>query len=86
MTNVSLSRSYDLTPCTSQKSFYGKAKVHIYADGTKLLQSYDTIVLRVYPDGRMVRSWSGWSATTGKHIRSFCGLNKAGYLALPYEW
>jgi len=29
--------------------------------------------------------WGGWSNTTGKHIKAFCGLNKAGFMGLEHE-
>lgn len=76
---------YELTPTTSQKSFYGKAKVIVSSDGTQSLKSYETIVLKRKPDGELVRTWQGWSATTGKHIAAFAGINKKQYLALPLE-
>lgn len=76
---------YELKPVTRQKSFYGKAKVIILDDGTQLLKSYETIVLKRKPDGELVRTWQGWSATTGKHIAAFAGINKKEYLALPLE-
>ena len=78
-------RIYELKPVTRQKSFYGKAKVIVLDDGTQLLKSYDTIVLKRKPDGKLARTWQGWSATTGKHIASFAGINKKEYLALPLE-
>lgn len=76
---------YELKPVTRQKSFYGKAKVIILDDGTQLLKSYETIVLKRKPDGELVRTWQGWSATTGKHIAAFAGINKKEYLALQLE-
>lgn len=76
---------YELKPTTNQKSFYGKAKVIVLSDGTQLLKSYETIVLKRKPDGELVRTWLGWSATTGKHIAAFAGINKKQYLSLPLE-
>ena len=76
---------YELKPTTRQKSFYGKAKVIVSDDGTRLLKSYDTIVIKRKPDGELVRTWQSWSATTGKHIAAFAGINKKEYLALPLE-
>lgn len=81
---------YDL-PAPDAKSFYGKAKVYHFDDGTRVLKSYDTDVLRVDPDGtphRLDSLWArqtGWSATTGRHVKAFCGLKKAAFLALPLE-
>lgn len=77
-------QSYELTPATSQKSFYGKANVLELADGTKVLRSYSTIVALIDKDGNKFRTWRGWSATTGKHLKSFMGVNKAEYLSLPF--
>lgn len=76
---------YDLLPHTSQKSYYGKAIVWEMADGSKVLQSYQTRVARITPNGEVIRMWGGWSATTGKHIASFCGLNKKAFMSLPLE-
>jgi hypothetical protein len=76
--------SYELTPVTSQKSFYGKAEVYVLKDGTKILRSYSTYVAGIDKDGNPFRSWWGWSATTGKHIKSFLGVNKKGFEALPF--
>ena len=76
---------YELKSTTNQKSFYGKAQVIVSSDGTQFLKSYETIVLKRKPDGELVRTWDGWSATTGKHIAAFAGINKKQYLALPLE-
>ena len=38
--------------------------------------------MRKYELIPLVRLWDGWSATTGRHIKAFCGLNKAAYMAL----
>ena len=70
-------RFYELIPTDGRKSFYGKAIVKVAEDGSEILQSYDTDVMKRTPDGELVRLWSGWSATTGRHIYAFCGLRKA---------
>lgn len=75
--------STELIPNDRQKSFYGKAKVKTYTDGTRVLQSYKTDVLIIRADGKMFRMWDSWSATTGRHIKAFSGLNKKEYLELP---
>lgn len=75
-------RTYELVPKDSHKSFYRKAYVIELADGTKLLRSYSTLVIKELPSGEYVRLWDGWSATTGRHIKAFSGLNKAEYFAL----
>lgn len=76
---------YELTPRDSRKSFYGKALIIEMNNGDVLLQSYSTIILIKKPDGKLIRTWDGWSATTGRHIASFCGLNKKEYLKLPLD-
>jgi hypothetical protein len=70
-------RTYDLVPCDSHKSFYGKAVVRDYDDGTSVLRSYATDVMRRDADGTLHRLWGGWSATTGRHVAAFAGINKA---------
>ena len=75
---------YYLEPKDGRKSFYRKAIVHQLGNGTEQLQSYETIVVTRRPDGSMVRHWGNWSATTGRHVAAFCGLNKKQYMALPY--
>lgn len=75
----------NLVPNDSRKSFYGKAKVKMYTDGTRVLQSYETDVLIIRADGKMFRMWDSWSATTGRHIKAFSGLNKKEYLELPFK-
>jgi hypothetical protein len=34
---------------------------------------------------RLLGCGGGWSNTTGKHIKAFCGLNKAGFMGLEYK-
>ena len=75
-------KMYELTPTNGRKSFYGKAKVLIADDGTETLFSYDTPIIKRTPAGELVKLWDGWTATTGRHINAFCGLNKAAYMAL----
>lgn len=72
----------ELLPCDSRKSFYGKARACEYESGARVLFSYNTPVLAILEDGERVDLWGGWSATTGRHIASFCGMNKAEYMAL----
>jgi len=75
---------YELTPTDGRKSFYGKARV-IVDGGTETLVSYTTKVIRRDAGGTLHRLWSGWSATTGRHIAAFCGMNKKAWDALPVE-
>lgn len=54
-------------------------------DGSTILVSYETPVLKRSKNGVLTRLWDSWSHTTGRHIIAFCGLKKADYLALPME-
>ena len=56
-----------------------KARVFKDSKGDEFLISYDTEVL-VKHNGKLYRLWNGWSATTGRHIKEYCGLNKKQYL------
>lgn len=61
---------YELTTrYDSRKSFYGKAHVIDYENGTKELQSYNTIVSRC-TNGK-VEHLGRWSQTTSRHQREF---------------
>lgn len=72
---------YELMPKDGRKSFYGKAEVLI-VDGTETLYSYRTPIIRKEQSGELTRLWNGWSATTGRHIKAFCGLDKKGFMNL----
>lgn len=74
--------SYELMPIDGRKSFYNKAVVMIDEDGTKTLYSYQTPIIKQSPDGDLTRLYDGWTMTTGRHIKAFCGLNKAQFMNL----
>lgn len=76
-------RIYDLIPNDGRKSFYGKAKVIIDEQGNETLQSYNTMIITKTAAGEFVRLWDSWTTTTGRHIKAFCGMNKAQFNALP---
>lgn len=63
-------REYELNPIYDRKSFYGKATVIEKDNGDVELRSYNTIVARIR-NGNFERLWSGYSATTMRHINSF---------------
>lgn len=65
-------KMYELYP-HQQKSFYGKAKVFQTSYGYDILISYDTPVALIDNKGDLHRLWSGWNATTGRHLDSFSG-------------
>ena len=75
-------KRYELIPHDGRKSFYGKAIVEVAQDGTETLYSYNTPIIKRLVSGGLVKLWEGWSATTGRHIAAFCGLNKAEYMSL----
>lgn len=75
-------RTYELTPTDGRKSFYGKAVVMVEDNGTETLYSYNTPIIKRLVSGELVKIWDGWTATTGRHIKAFCGLNKAAYMSL----
>ena len=74
-------RITELLPNDSHKSFYGKAIIRTDNDGTETLYSYGTPIVRRDKNG-LHKLWNGWSATTGRHIKAFCGLNKKDFDAL----
>lgn len=78
-------KRYELAPNGTQKSFYGKAVVEIDSAGNETLYSYNTAIIKRLVNGSLVRLWDGWSNTTGKHIKAFCGLNKAGFMGLEHK-
>jgi len=81
---------YDLKPTDGRKSFYGKAVVEITTTPesmTETLFSYNTPIISITTDNKtgervVNRLWDGWTATTGRHIKAFCGMNKAEFMWL----
>ena len=71
---MKLVNRYYLEPKGSQKSFGGKAIVEEYENGDRILLSYLTPVLKQTKDGKLIRLWDGYSATTGKHVKAFAGI------------
>ena len=72
-------KTYELHPITNQKSFNGKALVKIDENGTETLYSYNTPIISRSSNGELKRLWFDYTPTTGKHIKAFCGLNKAEF-------
>ena len=72
-------KMYELIPDNGRKSFCGKAKVIIDDNGNETLYSYDTPIIKRDVNGKLTKLWSGWSNTTGIHIKAFCGLDKKSY-------
>ena len=69
-------------PVDGRISFYNKA--HTYRDRKNIvyLKSYSTIVC-YNKNGQIYRCVDDISLTTGRHIKSFCGLNKREFLKCP---
>ena len=78
-------RKFELTPTNGRKSFNGKAYVEIDDEGNQTLYSYNTPIIRKDSNGVLHRLYSGFTSTTGTHIKAFCNLDKKGFLALPVE-
>lgn len=51
--------------------FNNKARILEDDQGRKLLISYDTVVCRI-ENGKFIRMWGGYSATTMRHVNAFC--------------
>ena len=75
-------KMYELMPDNGRNSFYGKAKVLIDDNGNETLYSYNTAIIKKDINGKLTKLWSGWSSTTGAHIKAFCGLDKKAYVNL----
>ena len=80
--NKKIVKRFELPVCAeSRKSFYGKATITEYSDGTTVLTSYYTDVARINPDHSFSRLWDGYSSTTMRHVNSFIafyGLHGGG--------
>lgn len=80
---------YELHPDGNQKSFGGKALVFIEYDDEgnviETLYSYEVPIIRRNADKTLTRLWDDWSQTTGKHIKAFCGYDKARFCAMEVE-
>lgn len=69
------------------KSFDSRSAI-INDNGVPTLLSYWTKVAKL-DDGKLLRLWNDWSATTAKHIKSFCAYfkisppNKKEWLKMP---
>lgn len=75
-------RKFELIPTNGRKSFNGKAFVTIDDNGDETLYSYDTKIITRHPDGTYTKHYNGWTNTTGTHIKSFCGMAKAEFMAI----
>ena len=67
-------KNFNLIPNDSHKSFYGKARVTEFDNGSAILTSYETVVCSVDTSGNFHRHWGGYSATTMRHVNAFLAL------------
>lgn len=73
----------EFMPTNGRKSFYGKAIVEVDDYGVETLFSYQTPIIKRFPNGTLKRLYDeAPSLTTSTHIKSFCGLNKREFMAL----
>lgn len=77
-------RSFELDPIDNRKSFYHKCRVFEREDGSKVLQSYNTYVCEIDPDGTFHKTWAYYSPTTMRHINAF--LNFYGIEGGGKKW
>ena len=61
------------------------SRVEIDSLGNQILYSYSTPAIMKEPTGKLHRLWDGWTRTTGKHIRKFCGIYKSELDKLEVE-
>lgn len=61
---------------------YMQAYIKYYDDGSQILQSYNTDVVKRTPSGKYIRLWKSWSPSTMKQVKAYCGYYFRG---LPYE-
>ena len=63
----------------------GNPTVIIDDNGTEHLYSYYTEIMTKHKNGRFYRVWTGWTQTTGRHIKAFSGMTKADFDNTPFE-
>lgn len=78
-------RKYELLNERGEHIRCGNPFVEVNDDGTETLFSYLTPICERDKNGNIRKIWGGWSQTTGKHIKAFCGLNKAQFMKLPQK-
>ena len=76
-------KKHELMPTNGRKSFYGKAIIEVDDYGVETLLSYQTPIIKRFPNGTLKRLYDEEpSLTTATHIKSFCGLTKREFMAL----
>lgn len=76
-------KKYGLLNDSGKPFVCGAPFVEVGGNGTETLFSYCTAICERDSAGNIRRIWNGWTQTTGKHIKAFCGLNKAQFMELP---
>ena len=54
-----------------------------YENGDETLFSYETPIMTKTNNGEYHRHYDDWTATTGRHIKAFCGMNKYEFTEMP---
>lgn len=78
-------KTYELIPANGRKSFYGKAIVQVdETTGAETLLSYGVPIIRRSSSGELTKLCedSIVTMTTVTHLKSFCGLDKKGFVKL----
>lgn len=70
------------TLINKQRLNYMQAWIKEYDDGTMILQSYETDVVKRTPKGEYIRLWDGWSVSTSRQVFTWCGH---AFRELPFE-
>jgi hypothetical protein len=76
---------YEPSPRNGRKSFGGKCRIIVTADGYHYLQSYNTIVAYIDDKDTEHRLWDDWSLTTGSHLQAIGINSKRKWDSLPVE-
>lgn len=67
---------------SKERVSYMEAWIKTYSDGTKILQSYETDVVKMTPEGKYIRLWHDWSVSTNRQVyRAF----NVSLKSLPFE-
>lgn len=61
---------------------YMNAYIIYYDDGSEILRSYGTDVVKRTVEGKYIRLWKSWSRSTSKQVMAYCGHS---FRTLPYE-
>ena len=61
---------------------YMNAYIKYLDNGDEILQSWSTDVVLRKKNGELVRLWSGWSISTNKQVKDYCGKSLRD---IPFE-